>query len=242
MERIDWLGQTASLDWLFPRRCAVCDTLLKRGEKGCCRRCYRKLAWIKQPFCYCCGKPLEKEEQEYCVDCRKAKRSFLANRSLLLYDEVAEQSLTRFKFYNRREYALFYGRELYRAYKRELLSWQADALIPVPIHKTKFRQRGYNQAELVAQELGRQSGIPVLTDILVREVETAAQKKLNPVERLENLEKAFQISENSVKLDIVVLVDDIYTTGATLEACSRRLLAHGVQRVYGMTVAAGQGY
>lgn len=176
------------------------------------------------------------------MDCSKTRRSFLANRSLLLYDEKTEMSIARFKFQNRREYAEFYGRELYDRCKKQILSWQVDALLPVPIHPRKYKKRGYNQAELIAWELGRRIAIPVLTDVLVRKVETAAQKELNPVERLENLERAFQICENSVKLDKVILVDDIYTTGATLEACSRVLLSYGVQRVYGVTVAAGQGY
>lgn len=237
------IGQSiGSLDWLFPRRCAICDGILGKIEEGCCRKCYQKLSFIEQPFCYCCGKPLEQEEREYCMDCNKTRRSFLANRSLLLYDEKTELSIARFKFQNRREYAELYGRELYDRCKKQILSWQVDALLPVPIHPRKYRKRGYNQAELIAWELGRRIAIPVLTDVLVRKVETAAQKELNPVERLENLERAFQICENSVKLDKVILVDDIYTTGATLEACSRVLLSYGVQRVYGVTVAAGQGY
>lgn len=242
MNRLELAQRIGSLDWLFPRRCAICDKVLRREEKGCCSTCYPKLSFIKQPICYCCGKPLEQEEQEYCVDCRKTKRSFLANRSVLLYNEMAELSLARFKFQNRREYAAFYGKELYDRCKSQILDWQVDALVPVPIHPRKYKKRGYNQAELVAQELGRRLAIPVLNDILVRRVETVAQKDLNPVQRLENLERAFQICENSVKLDKVILVDDIYTTGATLEACSRTLLLHGVKQIYGVTVAAGQGY
>lgn len=242
MHKLNIGQRIGSLDWLFPRRCAMCDEILGREEKGCCRDCYLKLSFIEQPFCYCCGKPLEQEEREYCMDCSKTRRSFVSNRSLLLYDERTELSIARFKFQNRREYAKFYGKELSDRYKSRILSWQPDALLPVPIHPKKYKKRGFNQAELVAKELGRRLAIPVLTDILVRKVETAAQKELSPVERLENLERAFQICENSVKLDKVILVDDIYTTGATLEACSRVLLSYGVQRVYGVTVAAGQGY
>jgi ComF family protein len=230
------------LDSLYPRRCAVCDSVLGKAEQGCCQDCYSKLAWVAQPFCYICGKPLMNEEQEYCGDCSKWKKTFAVNRALLLYDDSMRASLARFKFQNRREYASFYAQEIANRLGAVILSWQPDALIPVPIHKNKRSARGFNQAERLAVELGKRLELPVVTDWLVRDVETVAQKQLNNIERLKNLENAFHLRDNGVKLDKVVIVDDIYTTGATLEACSRILKSGGSREVYGITVATGQGY
>lgn len=230
------------LDYIFPRRCAICDSILTGKQHLSCSGCYQRLSFISQPCCYCCGKPLESEEQEYCGDCVKYPKSFSANRSLILYDEIASASLARFKFHNRREYAAFYGEEMVKYWGAVIVEWEVDAIVPVPVHHRKKRMRGYNQAELIADEIGKRMNIPVLTDCLVREVYTHAQKELNNVERLKNLEKAFHFCHNGVKLKKVILVDDIYTTGATMEACSRVLRAGGVNTVYGITVATGQGY
>ncbi len=209
---------------------------------ACCDKCYTKIKFIEQPYCYSCGKPLFKEEQEYCSDCLKFRKSFLNNRSLLLYNDKMQESLLRFKFHNRREYALFYADELVKRYGKQLLSWDVDGLIPVPVHREKYIQRGYNQAGLVAKEMGRYLKLPVYENKLLRYSNTKAQKELNPAERLKNLEKAFHFEANGVKLNKIVLIDDIYTTGATMEACSRVLNAAGIDTVYGITIAIGQGY
>ena len=228
------------LDWLYPPRCPICDSVEKSA--ACCSNCVKLVEYVEEPFCYCCGKPLWDAKQEYCGDCMKYPKTFTANRSLAIYNDAMKRSLSRFKYENRRDYALFYAQECAQRFGPELLKLEIDMVIPVPIHRRKKRERGYNQAAIFGKALSDMLGLSFYEDGLRRTVYTLPQKQLNNLERLKNLEKAFLIGKNSVKLKKVLLVDDIYTTGATLEACSRILITAGAQNVYGLTIATGEGY
>ena len=116
-----------------------------------------------------------------------------------------------------------------------------DALIPVPIHAAKRRVRGYNQAHVLARELGRCIGIPVKADLVKRVRRTAPMKDLPLAERQNNLKRAFKICRNDVKLDTVIIIDDIYTTGSTIDAMSYELRRAGVKHIYFVTLAIGNG-
>ena len=114
--------------------------------------------------------------------------------------------------------------------------------MPVPVHPHKRKVRGYNQAQLLAEELSKKIGVPVYKDYLVRIVDTSPQKELNDKARLGNLKNAFKLNENAIKLKKVLLVDDIYTSGATIEACTKVLLSAGTKEVFYTSVAIGKGY
>jgi ComF family protein len=116
---------------------------------------------------------------------------------------------------------------------------QADALIPVPLHKKRYRARGYNQAHVLAKSISRLSGIPVYSRLVFRVKNTAPMKELTATQRQNNLKKAFHMKENEVKLKVAVLIDDIYTTGSTIDAISACLLEHGVKKVYFLALACG---
>ena len=116
-----------------------------------------------------------------------------------------------------------------------------DALIPVPIHSSRMRSRGYNQAELVARELSRHSGIPVNTKLIQRVKRTKPLKSLSHSERQNNLKRAFKILQNDVKLNTIVIIDDIYTTGSTIDAMTGVLNDAGVKNVYYMALTIGRG-
>lgn len=242
MNRIKEAGKKAAgifLDFIFPRRCAVCDEPVNRTGEGVCTYCKAKIRYIKSPFCMKCGKQM-KEEGEFCSDCIRKKHFYVQGRALYDYGSMAD-SIFRFKYAGRQEYALFYGRELYEKWGRWLFMVRPDALIPVPIHISRKRMRGYNQSELIARELSEWSGIPVNTTLIVREKKTIPQKNLSQEERQNNLKRAFKILQNDVKLNTIVIIDDIYTTGSTIDAMSEVLLAAGVQKVYYMALAAGRG-
>ena len=149
------------------------------------------------------------------------------------------------KYKNRREYLDFYSQALVHRYGRWLSFIGADALVPVPVHSTRLRTRGFNQAEELAVRISRLSGIPVCSDFLIRTRKTVAQKNLNAAERLKNLQSAFGISPYYQKSPeavpkTIVLIDDIYTTGSTAEACSRILMAAGAERVHVLTICIVQ--
>jgi ComF family protein len=118
--------------------------------------------------------------------------------------------------------------------------WKPDVLMPVPIHREKLVKRGYNQAQVLAETLGGMWGIPVDAKSLKRKRRTRAQKELNPQERKKNLREAFTLNKK-VKYDTVVLVDDIYTTGSTVDVLAGLLKENGAKKVYFLTVCIGKG-
>ena len=228
-------------DILYPHRCPVCECIVdKQGE--ICRECVYKVKYITEPFCMVCGKPLEQEERELCGDCTRKKHNFVRGVAAFAYTKEIKQSIYRFKYSNRREYSAFYGDMILKLKGQIIRSWQPDVIIPVPLHPARLRKRGFNQAELVAKRLGDGLGVPVDTKILVRTVNTAPQKSLDDKERARNIKRAFQLTENIVKYKKALLVDDIYTTGATLDSCADVLLQAGVMKVYFAAVCTGRGF
>lgn len=153
----------------------------------------------------------------------------------------AGSGLLDLKYRNKREYALFYASEAARVYGELIcMRWKPQALVPVPVHRTRRRERGYNQAELLAQRLGALLHIPVRADLLVRVKRTLPQRELNADERLRNLQGAFGLGAEPRGIETALLIDDVYTTGSTLEANARVLKRAGVREVYCLCMAVGE--
>lgn len=207
-----------------------------------CPECRKQLPYLKEACCMKCGKELEKEEQEYCGDCLRIPKHYARGYPVFHYAEPVRKGVTAFKYHNRREYAEFYGEEIWNRFGRDFLQMKPDGIVPVPLHPHKLRSRGYNQAELLARQLSRRMQVPVYSKLLVRRVNTTPQKELNDKERLNNLKRAFLFRENDVKLNRILLVDDIYTTGATIEACTEVLLHAGVETVCYTSICIGKGF
>ncbi len=224
---------------LFPLRCPMCDEIVTPFGEKICPACRWKRRLLTGSYCMKCGKKVE-EQREFCGDCRTRKHEFVRGRALYEYESVTG-SLYRFKYGGRQEYADFYGEELAFYLGDFVRSIRPDALIPIPIHPDRLRRRGYNQAVLLARSLGHRVNVPVLENYLLRVRNTVPLKRLNPQERQNNLKKAFNIRENDVKLNTVILVDDIFTTGSTVDEAARTLSAAGVQRVYFVALACGAG-
>jgi len=227
------------LDLLFPPRCVICDEVTDDKARGVCKACTEKIAYIKPPFCMKCGKQVM-EGAQYCKDCLRREHRFI--QGMALYDYAGMSgALYRFKYAGRSEYARFFGRELAERGGGFLSLIKPDALVPVPIHTSRKRMRGYNQAELIARELSRHTKIPVNCDLVTRIKKTLPQRELSESERQNNLKKAFKILQNDVKLSTIVIVDDIYTTGSTIDAMAEALFGTGVKRIYYMALAIGRG-
>lgn len=223
---------------LFPRRCPVCDGIVVPWGDLCCRKCSGSVQYLGSNYCMKCGKGLSRQETEYCHDCRKYKHNFERGRSLYRYESVAG-AIFRFKYQGRQEYADFFAEELYRHLGRDILAMQADVMIPVPLHKSRYKERGYNQAALLGKGLARRLQIPFSDKIAVRCKKTIPQKQLSYAERQNNLKKAFKLTGNDVKLNTVIIIDDIYTTGSTVDALAKVLSDGGAKRIYVVTLAAG---
>ena len=226
------------LNLLFPARCPVCDKPAPFPEL-ICPACRKKPVPVEAPRCLKCGRHIGDEREEYCKGCRLTVHAFDQGRSLFLYQSVAK-SFYRFKYAGRREYARFYAEEITKKLGGTIRAWRPDALVPVPIHRTRKRERGYNQAEVLAKEIGKRTGIPVAADLIRRVRKTLPQKLLDDAGRQNNLKRAFKIGRNDVKLKKVIVIDDIYTTGSTVDACAVELKRAGVEEVYFITAAIGK--
>lgn len=233
-----WLETAGAL--LYPPRCPICDELLGMGVQRMCPACRRSVRFLSGPLCCRCGKRLSDREAEYCGDCGRVKHLFSAGRALYEYGDIAP-ALYRFKYGGRREYADFFAREMARQLGGFIRSLEPGGLVPVPMYAAKERRRGYNQAALLARALGRELDIPVFPQMVVRTRNTIPLKSLNSEERVNNLKKAFNLAQNGVKLKTIILVDDIFTTGSTLDQVSAVLLSGGCQRIYFVTLAIGAG-
>ena len=171
--------------------------------------------------------------------------SYEYGRAVFVYNMHIRDSISRFKYHGRREYAQFYADSMFELYGRWINSISPDALIPVPIHKKRYNKRGYNQSKLIADILGEKCGVPVLSDYIERCIDTRPQKELTPVERKQNVDGAFIVTEGAKELykdvQCVIIIDDIYTTGSTIEACSRVLKENDVSVIYFLCVSIGMG-
>lgn len=236
-------GETV-LSFFFPRLCPICGRPV--GEESwdssgtACFLCAQSLKPVTGPVCLRCGRPVSLPDDLYCGECRKRgwdlSASFEQGICIYPYSEV-QDGLLELKYKNRREYAEFYGRvAANRAQELIREVWKADTLIPVPVHTLRKHLRGYNQAALLARVIGRELNIPVEEHVLIRTKKSTAQKKLDPVERLRNLQGAFACKGDVSGLRRVVLVDDVFTTGSTVESCARVLKAAGVEQVYFLAI------
>ena len=228
------------LDILYPKRCALCDRVISRGEYPVCLKCRKEIRPIEEPRCMHCSKPLSSDGEELCPDCKRHKFSYDCGFAAFLYRGKMKNSLMRFKYGGRQEYREFYGEMLNLFAAEKVRRWSPEVLIPVPVHPGKLRQRGYNQAEVLARKLGEVWDIPLDSQCMKRIKKTRAQKDLDDKERRKNLRHAFSVV-GDVDYRSVLIVDDIYTTGSTVDALAKLLKEKGVEEVYFVTVCIGKG-
>ena len=228
------------LDILCPRTCPMCDKIISRHE-NICTTCHSKLVYIHEPKCKKCGKELRDETKEYCADCSVKKHYFKLNVAVFEYSDMVSKSLYKFKYHNRGNYSRFYVEAIAKHCANDIRRWNPDVIVPVPIHYKKRIKRGYNQAALIARELGKEINIYVDEKYLYRVVNTRPMKELNKTTRKKNVENAFKIYKNVVKYKKIILVDDIYTTGSTLDACAKALLGAGASEVFCICMSVGYG-
>lgn len=228
-----------ALELLYPTTCIFCGEICK---KGICESCREKIVYIQEPLCKKCGKPIQSQEKEYCFDCQKRRVHYEQGRSLWLHEKPVSSSIYNFKYKNKRVYGEVYGRELAEQFGTLIRMWKIDVLIPVPIHRKRMRKRGYNQAEIIARELGNRMNIPVDTSVIIRERETMPQKELGQKNRRKNLKKAFRLTGKRMRGKNILLIDDIYTTGSTIEAMAELLKKTKCEKIYFLTISIGQGF
>lgn len=233
------------LDWVYPPHlnCLVCEKPLKPGERDVCGRCIKDIEYISDPCCVKCGKPLYGNPGvKLCHDCNTVEHVFTQAASVGIFEGTLKQMLFHFKFKGKTRLAGVLGELM--SQKLKALAWpEFDAVIPVPLSSKRFAQRGYNQSQLLAAQVATRHGIRLAANRLVKTRDTRIQRKLNREERMRNLKDTFCVKNSSqLKQKRVLLIDDIYTTGATVNECSRVLIENYVKEVYVLTAASGKGF
>lgn len=227
--------------FLFPSRCICCREILEEPEADCCNVCYNELRMINQNYCQKCGK-LHETKGDLCFDCRRNRHYFTQGRGVFVYEEPIKSSLFGLKFFKATWIGEKCGEILADYYQEEGL-WDIDLVVPVPLHWYRFIGRGYNQAEIIVRSFSKRLRLPLDDKVLCRKKMTLPQKDLTDEERVRNLELAFRVKNQEViQGKRILLVDDIYTTGSTIDSCAKVLLECGAIEVYFLTVAIGKGY
>ena len=203
---------------MYPPACCMCGRLIE--EEGACDDCIKRLSQVEYPCCLKCGKELEDEDAALCRDCMAKQRSFVRGYPLYNYISPVSEALASFKYEAHQEYAEFFGMQMVKRYRGEYMKIAPDAVIPVPVYKKRLMKRGFNQAELLAEVICRETGLTLDTETLVRSEDTHTQKQLGNEERERNLRNAFSATKRAG--NCVLLVDDIYTTGATIESMEQK--------------------
>ena len=219
-----------ALDFLFPKWCVGCR---QRGV-FICPVCMSSIVRISAPVCTRCGRP--QISDILCPGCVSWSAAIDGIRAPFRFDGVIRQAVYELKYHNIRSLAL----PLARLINDYLMSspLPGEILVPVPLHRKRLRERGYNQSGLLARELGKLTNLPVVDDCLVRQKHTSAQARTAAVaERHSNVEDAFICSSSDVHGKTVLLIDDVATSGATLNAGAIALKAAGASSVWGLTLA-----
>lgn len=190
-----------------------------------------------------CGRPLENPLSERCDDCRRYQHAFSEARAVFSYKGVAQKSLYQLKYGGCKEYSRFFAASMAQYLSTWIHTRGITAIVPVPLHPSRQRKRTYNQAEEIAVRLGEHLDLPVYSDLLIRQKQTIAQKDLNRQERMKNLADAFCINHKwirkkmTINNECLLLLDDIYTTGATADSAAAVLRAAGCKAVFVGAVA-----
>ena len=223
------------LDWLLPPSCPGCGALVQ-GDARLCAACFNRLTFITAPFCGRCGLPLQTgyalAAGNLCPGCRAHPPVFARARAALLYDDGSRHLILSLKHGDRTELASLLATLMERAGARLLA--ETDLILPVPLHPRRLRSRRFNQAALLAAELARRSNRPWLPDGLTRARATQPLGELSAAERRRSVSGAFALKPSAqaqLAGRSVLLIDDVLTSGATVSACARLLLAAGVGRV-----------
>lgn len=229
------------LNIIYPHTCPVCENLFPITVRNkICIKCLKTLAPIKGNVCQTCGTPIKTQSTDRrCKTCKTVVRYFSKGCAMFSYNEEVKKLIHNFKFYYHPEYGKTLGKYMYQyvtKFNPSLL--ECDFIVPVPIHFLRNFARGYNQSLLLAKEISCLSGIPLLSKNLVRIKNTKQQSLLTAEERYLNVKDAFKIKNpGQIKDKKILLIDDLLTTGSTLNYCALTLKEAGANDIYILTLA-----
>ncbi len=228
------------LNVVLPPRCPYCAEIVE-DENCLCLSCFQKINFISEPYCKICGLPFENEseitKEMLCPNCLSQKKITRLNRSAIIYDDFSKQALLALKFKDKTENARVFAKWLKIA-GQDIFKLGIDTIVPVPLSYQRLVKRHYNQAALLAQELSKFVGIPVDLFSLKKIKHTKPQAMLQEKDRWHNIKQVFKVENiTNIQGKHILLIDDIMTTGATLNECAKTLLNSGAHSVDTLTVA-----
>jgi ComF family protein len=238
------------LNLIYPYSCEICGKKI-RESKGyaICDNCFKKIKLISFPFCYQCGKPLSPmvsfEEKALCTSCSVKKKHLYFNRSIAYYQDVMRKCIHLLKYKKQVKLIQPLGKLIvdFLEYSNPYNLKEIDLIIPIPLFKDDFEKRGFNQSALLAKYVAGYFSIKYCENWLIKDKRNASQVGLSKNERKNNVKGVYTVdaSWSCCKKDIynVLLIDDIFTTGATIEACCKELKRAGVKNVFALTLARG---
>ncbi len=230
------------LDIFFPRCCVGCGITSPETFRYICWECWADASPVEAPFCNLCGDPVAGavDHDFICYSCSSEKPAYDGARSAARYDGVVGEALRQLKYGKALWLAPDLAELLHNCLAAEYPAHRFDYVVPVPLHHLRRRDRGYNQAAVLAHALGRRIGSPSMPGLLKRIRPTATQTNLTAKERLSNVGNAFQYKKRKrLAGRRILLVDDVMTTGATVNVCAKALKKGGAASVHVITVARG---
>ena len=235
-------GLNYLIDFVLPPRCIVTGDIVD-SQGMLSPKSWSDLSFISDPQCHRCGFPFdfdtgEMREGNICAACQKAPPLYNKARSALIYDDSSRDIILAYKHADQTQSVPSFVPWLKRAGENVLK--EADLLVPVPLHRWRILRRRFNQSALIAQYLSNETKIPFLLDVLMRTRATETQGHLQANERQKNVKNAFTFNPkylDSIRNKHIVLIDDVYTTGATITECTKVLLKAGVASVDVLTLA-----
>lgn len=229
------------LRFFYPTRCACCEKILKEIEikSGFCKQCRAIIKPTNNNKCLKCGKILSDISKEYCKDCERKNHEFIQGKSVYSYSGPMKDAMYKFKYSNRRYLAKVFAKDAYVSHRRWLDTIKPDIIVAVPMYNRKKKRRGYNQAELFGEALSYMIKVPIVKELVVRKKNTKPLKTLSSKERASSLKNAFECTKRFQRPVDILIVDDILTTGATVDEVARTLKKAGAGRIYCMFICAG---
>ncbi len=228
----------------FPAPCRICEQTLESASRlPICRVCLESLLPLVPPLCQTCGRPFispraGQAREPLCHLCRRGVYAFHFARSYAAYNDAMVRAITLLKYHAVTPLGGWFAARLAELAASDPALFTADVVVPVPLHASRLRERGYNQAELIARPLAKRLHVPLRSYLLGRTKPRPDKLRLSRPERWLTVRGAYAMRKGSRVDNLrVLLVDDVFTTGATLDACARVLRGAGAGRVVGLTVA-----
>jgi len=230
---LDKIGLNGLIDFLYPPVCLCCGHFLENSRELICAACFDGIDELDFPFCSNCRQFIENKAG--CGDCDETAIPVFC---LGHFTDELQKAIHSFKYHGFRKLSGELAGRLMNKFASNISKVGADCIIPIPLHIMREKSRGFNQAALLADIIGERIGIPVVTDVLFKVRRTRDQAKLDPEQRRKNIEGAFEVHDHSLKDKKVIIVDDVVTTGATVNEAAATLRRAGARPVAVCAVAA----